>query len=387
MSAKAGAGIKQTGLVFAYDTGSKRSWKGKPTTNIITNTNLDTGWSKGYNSSIILGDTSVRKPFRKASQVVSFVDANGDGTGYWYCYGDYAPQDPSTTYCISIYARTRGRPCQIRAYTANNSEVGRQYTNTLTLKGDGRWHRLEFDPITTPSNTQSDSISFQFTTFPANQRMYLSSPQMTNTDFHVPYVDGTRAVTESIIDWKGRSTITTTSLSYASDNSFIFDGSTSYTSTPLPIAATGPYTILMMLTPNALATSGYRNSGGRRTPLKCSGSWNPGIWVTQNTLRCHAQTQYVDVNIDWSDLRTTMLGMTFDGTTVYNIFDGEIQPRQNVTGYAPAVKPTLVIGGESLSTNSYNWSGQIHSVQIYDRVLTADEIKRNFTALRGRFGV
>ena len=53
--------------------------------NLLKNSNLDTGWSKGYNKNIKWNDgpkpDSVTDP---GAKVVSFNDANSDGAGYWY---------------------------------------------------------------------------------------------------------------------------------------------------------------------------------------------------------------------------------------------------------------------------------------------------------------
>ena len=56
--------------------------------------------------------------------------------------GNYAPQDPSTTYTISVYGRTKGTNWSINPYTADNSEVGRQWGGAKTIPPDGAWHRL-----------------------------------------------------------------------------------------------------------------------------------------------------------------------------------------------------------------------------------------------------
>jgi len=162
----------------------------EPTTNVITITDLNGGWSQGYNTSIQWNDYP--PPSGINSQVVSFIDSNGDGFGYWFSYGDYAPQNPSTTYTVSVWARTIGSNWSLKAYTADNSETGRQYTNTLTVIGNGIWQRLTFNPFTTPSNTQSDSLSFQFTSIPAGQRCWLCAPQMEAKDYATPFVAGSR---------------------------------------------------------------------------------------------------------------------------------------------------------------------------------------------------
>jgi hypothetical protein len=43
------------------------------------------------------------------------------------------------------------------------------------------------------------------------------------------------------------------------------------------------------------------------------------------------------------------------------------------------------IGSDISGTN--NWNGSVSNVQIYNRALSGNEIKQNFEAYRGRFGV
>jgi len=164
-----------------------------------------------------------------------------------------------------------------------------------------------------------------------------------------------------------------------------FDGSNDYVPVVNPINDGEPYTILMMLEPDTLGTATFNSSTGRRTPLKGNGDWNPGIWVTQNTIRSHATTEYRDTNIDWSDLRISYVGMIFDGSTVTNIFDAQIQTGL-ASSYSPGVPSTILLGAETGGTNSFNWDGKIYTVHYYNRALSGSEIQQNFDAFKGRYG-
>ncbi|MHA2252410.1 MAG: LamG-like jellyroll fold domain-containing protein, partial [Candidatus Kariarchaeaceae archaeon] len=163
--------------------------------NVVTNTDLDTGWSKVYTTSIQWND--IAPPEGVDSPVVSFIDhptypsTPQTPSSYWYSYGDYAPQEPNTTYTISIYVKTESDSgFSIRAYTADNSETGRQWTEYVTVTSADGWKRVIFDPITTPSNTQSDSLSFLMQTVP-NERIWLCAPQMEAHKYVSPFVDAT----------------------------------------------------------------------------------------------------------------------------------------------------------------------------------------------------
>jgi len=58
MSSNAGPDIVQDGLVFKYDTGDGKSYKGEPTTNVVSQPfNLSSGYSKGTGMETASGTT------------------------------------------------------------------------------------------------------------------------------------------------------------------------------------------------------------------------------------------------------------------------------------------------------------------------------------------
>jgi hypothetical protein len=262
--------IVTNGLVMYYDmNNSMKSWKGAPTTNVLTNTNLDTGWSQGYNTSIIIGDTSVGFPPGVNSQVVSFIDADSNGSGYWYSYGDYAPQADNTTYSVSVWAMTSGADWVIQPYTADNSESNRVWLTAKTVTGNGIWQRLEWpNAFTTGAGWDSDSLSFQFNTIPAGQRCWLCAPQMEPLSYCTPFVEGTRSSTQAIVDLTNKKTITVTSLTYANDNTFSFNGS-NYASVNA-ITGISNFTVEVWFKSDSVAN--YRN------PIDCNWLRYPGSY-------------------------------------------------------------------------------------------------------------
>jgi hypothetical protein len=165
----------------------------EPTTNVITNTNLDTGWSKGYCTGIQWND--IPPPLGVNSSVVSFYDADTTTSGYWYCYGDYAPQVQGQVYTVSLYVKTLDSNFRIAAYTADNSEVGRIFTEYITVPNDGEWHRVIWNSFTNPADSQSNSLSFNFSygnPQGESQRTWLCAPQMEPKDHATPFVNGSR---------------------------------------------------------------------------------------------------------------------------------------------------------------------------------------------------
>jgi hypothetical protein len=351
-----------------------KSWKGMPVTNVVTNWDLDLGWSKSYCTSIQWND--YEPPAGIYSPVVSFIDADSNGNGYWYSYGNYAPQDPSTTYSISVYARTVGAPWSIRAYTADNAEVGRQYTESITVPGDGSWYRLEFVPITTPSNTQSDSLSFQFTVIPAGQRCWLCAPQMTATGFHVPYVAGTRSATQAILDFTNNRTITASDLTYNNDNTFTFDGTNDVILTDFPAQTLQTSTLEAVVYDT-------KNNGAYRSIIQINTNTDDALYINpSNNLQfwpATASSLQVPAN-QWN-----YVCAAYNGSSILYCVNGEFQEiagaSLDFTNYQ-----FLRIGGHSTGDGE-RFKGQIPIARVYNRALTRSEMLQNYSAFRGRFGI
>lgn len=166
------------------------------TENVVSNTDLDTGWVKTYCTSIKWND--IAPPQGIISPVVSFFDINTDKSGYWYSYSNMTPQEPNTTYTISLYVRTNDSDFNIIAYTANNYEVGRYTSESRKVPNDGKWHRVVWDSFTNPSNSVSKSLSFRFS-FGNNQgegqRTWLCAPQMEEGTSATPFTSTSRHTT------------------------------------------------------------------------------------------------------------------------------------------------------------------------------------------------
>ena len=318
------------------------------TTNVITNTNLDTGWSKSYCTDILWND--IPPPHGIDAQVVSFKDLDGSGSGYWFCYGDYAPQSPNTTYTISVYARTFGSDASIFAYTADNGEVGRQLTNTLTVPGNGEWIRLVFNAITTPSNTQSDSLSFNISSFPADQRLWLCAPQMEAKSYATEYVNGSRGSSKLTIpnpvktgdytisyEWRSTSPIGTTASYQTSFQIGNYSTNNSFT-----IMDTG---------------SGTTTGTQRLIREGDGGQWN---WLTGDLTTPSTVQEWTTITIvrNSSNYRVYSNG----------VYKGEI------AHYAATMQDLIHIGSREVwraGENSFT-----RNLSIYNRALSDDEVKK-----------
>lgn len=383
MAVESGPNISNDGLLFYYDMdNTKKSWKG---VNVIENTDLDKNWLKSYCGDILWNDYP--PPTGIDSQVVSFIDVDSNGDGYWFNYSDDAPQFPNTTYCISVWARTVGINWNVHSYTADNSETGRIWTGFLTVPGDGQWIRLEFPPILNPSNSQSDSVSFYFNGMVAGQRYWLCAPQMTPTNSHLPYL----GQGGGLCDLLGN-TITPVNPVYNSDNTFSFDGSGYFT---IPMDNLRPTHQITQECWFKSDTDVGQVFIGAQYGTGTNNSY--ALWYTASTflggVNIAGSFNYQSYSSALATGKWYHFVHTYDGNIQKMFIDGV-----QVHSWASTGKITYDTNNTKLAIGSdfnsgYDGGtglivkGDMPIVKIYDRALTAVEVKHSFNANRSRYGI
>jgi len=389
MSLGHGAKIVTDGLKFAYDMGSKQSWKGKPTTNLVNQpTTAFSNWS-GFTG------TSTLRTTRQGRNRVHLIGTASGGV-QWYNTGGQKVVTPSTEYTVSAtikYDGTTPHPnlFYIRQYNSSGSQTsenGKFSTSYMTPLGDG-WYRA-YRTFTTDSTAVRALVQGYQYTAPCN--IQIQDVQLELGNINSPYVDGTRSNTEAIIDWAGNNTVTANSLIYASDNTFKFDGTVQdnyCTITPSSTlsALKGSNNITVE---TWVKYSSYSGGAQSYSVITCWGS--PWVWLLENPsnkLRFRITAGGSDVNIVDPDVHplNTWLHVvgTYDGSSKKIYVNGVLKNSSAQTGALGSPGGTPKIG--TYQGTNYNMSGNIDSVKIYNKALTASEIKQNFNALRGRFGI
>ena len=200
-----------------------------------------------------------------------------------------------------------------------------------------------------------------------------------------------------MVDLTGLNSLTTTSLTYATDNTFSFNGSSNYilvaNSTSLQVADT--FTISVWI--YATTLSNRYGVFSTRTN-NASGCWQ---------LEVGTGSAATGTNLG-------RLAITGVGTWIFESSDNAININQwyNVC----FVKPNnatqggiMYVNGASISaaqTTAYTilnnsdaksigcgsslgqqFPGRISNIQFYNRALTSDEIKQNFNSLRPKYGI
>ena len=232
MAVTAGPKIVDEGLVFQIDQdNTAKSFKGKPTTNDIsggsaraltTQTPLHAITHVGtYSNGLISYEGKSVFKIENTSGGGSdyleltqgFTNTNTSGEDYSYSF-KYKPiaGNPSITTTATVYGNGYKQP--------DSSNYSTNQIVTDIYLGDG-WYRRKF--TYTASYTGVNRIRFNISG-PSTWTIYVTEFQLESGSFVTPFVAGTRSNTQSIIDIIGNRTITATSLTYNSDNTFSFNG-------------------------------------------------------------------------------------------------------------------------------------------------------------------
>ena len=371
--------IVTNGLVMYYDmANNQKSWKGAPTTNLVNPSWAS--WSVDGSGQGSIGTRTITTPYEC---LISDTAANTRQN--IYVTGIAA----STTYTFSVqYKKQFGAPTlrfQLQAYNGGSyiSTMIFATTAQLGLSDIEGWQTAKYT-VTTPAGTTQVLWFMQdgddYTTY--THSFMLANPQCEQQSFATPFVAGTRSNTQAIVDLTGNNTVAATSLTYAADNTFSFNGSSDY---------------IFMNNNTALDT---------QTPtvdvwIKTNATTQNGFWFEKGSVNTQYALFQEGTQIQW---RMGPLGDSISYATASSI---------NTAGYFNVVatresgNQRLYINGVNvasgtqtgtLSTNSYGmnigrhssgyyYNGRLPMVKVYNRALTAPEVQQNFNAHRGRYGL
>lgn len=418
MSLGHGAKIIRDGLIFAYDMGSKKSWKGKPTTNLVSNprglpSNPYTyysqissiyvasdiggsgfGFSRYPNSNLSADGGvewlhNVRDPLGKSG--VWKMRVRPGGNSETQLYSLVGSIDSTKEVTLSVYVKCNiPNTARIHLNVTKNGASSWGYASSYHT-GNGEWERLS---MTIPANSGVTSINvFRAQAIGRNKTddILISDFQAEYGSFETPFVEGTRSNTEAINDWVGGSTITANSLIYNSDNTFSFDGTTQdnyCTITP----NSDIYNLRNSTQISVEAWVKYTSYSGGAESYSVITVWgNPWVWLLENPsnklrFRIHAGGSDVSViDPDVHPLNTWLHVVgTYDGDSMKVYVNGDLKNTRAQTGMlasAPSGTPKI---GTFQGTN-YCMSGDIAIVKIYNKPLSDTEVSKNYNALKGRF--
>lgn len=395
--------IITNGLVFAYDmANTQKSWKGAPTTNLYgdfgtsasmrPNTVCFTngyGWvTNGY------VDPGAPSPGLYLGKVYKFVSgalsSTWSGNSYGYMFKDIASAS-GQAYTMSYWAYV-SPDCNIDALPASVEITGGYAAVNLpgayNMSKKGAWQRIGMSSTGTGGNTRWLAYPQRYGVTDGSFTGYflIGGVAVETGTFATPYAETTRPNTQAIVDLTGNNTITANSLTYNSDGTFGFNGTSNYIDTGINIPNTTNFTLSFFVRPSDTQVQ-YAGIVGNHSDNFT------GIYCQQNnTTLNNYQWGFGNGTVWTPECRFNLVSNTWHhvalvketSRTVAYVNSAEIAA-SNSTNVASLGAYNISFGRDYTSGRFFN--GSVSTGQIYNRALSAAEVKQNFNALRGRYGI
>jgi hypothetical protein len=389
-----GPHIIKDGLVFGYDTGygiadnvtGTRFYPGKPGTNLVT------GQATAFNNWSGLTGTSTYYTTAEGNQGVHLITTSGGGVQFYSSptiYGISA----STQYTISAtikYSGTTPHPnlFYVRQYH-NGSQIteGGQFSTGLMVDLGNGWYRA-YRTFTTTSTTSY--INLQGYQYNSGVNLKIQDLQFELGGFLTPYngVNGTRSSTASLIDLKETTDIDVSNVSFDSTGQLTFDGSDDRITIPAgsyETIGTNNFTIEAVC--KNTKTSSYNHFFSVKDQyhfaFKASNTGTGILYVYRTSSLSTASTlpAYIPSRSEYYHIVCKREG---DNLEIF------------VNGVSKGTKS----GWNNISIDNNSWpsyigwgngseytGGDIPIVKVYNKALTATEVKQNYNAYKNRFDI
>lgn len=385
MATAGGPRIERDGLVFGLDTGYKvadkntgtRFFKGRPTTNLITDAEDMSGWSSYSNGNdgtfITEFGTVGYKVNNRASWNGLYKDFNVGSTG---------------TYQFSAWFKYLGGTSANNGATVYSSGHGGSDTaNSLNKNIVGKWQRVTHQVSVTDVTLRYYLISYGGDQSTDKSSWEVTMPQIELMSAVTPFANGTRSSTQSLIDLTKTVDIDMNTVSFDSTGQPDYDGSNDKLEiTNMPHIWDGDVTFESVAAWDDNTRSillGNYNVGAndvnfeKTTSAQLRFYWNRGerdIFTSSNA-----------VTTDGTYHHVVMIRDTSAGNFRFYV-NGELisTSTANAGTNISSTGSTFRVGGDTRDGTTIH-NGRIPVVKLYDKVLSAQEIKQNFNAYRKRF--
>lgn len=299
-----------------------------------------------------------------------------DGVKDGLAYGNEPTVTAGQTYTISFYVRAATSNC-IGYSAAINRWTNGEYTGTnFTLTSS--WQKISYSFTT----TQSGATYFYWfdVNTPARSSWDISEIMFYQGTGSSQYVasNTTRSTTQSVLDITKNYTLTTNNLTYNTDGTFNFNGSSwlDLNSNNI-ITGTNPFTVeAWYTTTGSTADEVFGNYG--------SGSTSGTLWISGR------YGTYISGSVYFPGAPiaagTYCLATSRDSAGNVVLYLNGVQVNSGTLSSSIPVTYNFRIGAD-VNGGGEPFTGKIHSVRVYNRVLTSSEVSQNFNALRGRYGL
>lgn len=417
MPFNSGPGLMNEGLVFHYSMFNVTSFRGAPTTNLIT-TNSD-GMTGGswvgycgndtnieYNTSEVLAPNGTYTASKITRKHDNTTCGSGGAWGRIWAAGNGVA---GSTYTASMWVRAQNTTTIKLAFNDCNGAV-----TTITTE----WKRISYTDVMNTCGNQG-MRGFQFILAEGSGPVYFWGAQLELGSFATPYqtsssgtgtlaANGSRITDGGVLqDLTGNSRIIANALRYASDNTFFFNGVTDYITVPennlfnIRNLSGAGVCIEAWIKPYSLNQNGFIFERG---PVNTHYSlFMQGTNLILRSKNTDGQTDSLSVSTSslqvnkWNHIFGVIRGnakvLYINGSTV-----GSQTTGANIILTNPNANAGCSIGvyGGYSGARSYYYNGQIGVVRVYVDDNTSipsfnffdgKNVSRNFNALRNRFGV
>ena len=386
MSLNHSPSIALDGLVFYYDmSNTSRSFIGRPNTNLCSYVPMN--WTDG-NATITRNVTPPIPPPIAGYEVCKIQSNNGADTQLDILYTTPLPSAGYYTHSAYILL-TAGTYARIGQHWYPWDAGVPQYIvpNVWTRISQSFYDTNEYGQIANAYGTDG-TIYVTCVQYEAGQTM-------------TPFMGGsgaTRTTSQAILDLTRNNTITATSLTYASDGNFSFDGSYSYMQCPTSCGITGSVTLSAWIKPNRSGQTGPHSTilctdvgypaGAKLMNYKNTSRY--GLWLGWGGSTSYEAFVGVDINDNTDKMLTASWEQASGVVKIY--LNGVLQSTLS-TGITSPVslydgKITVGTDYNNIGSGSYNkYLGNVYTASIYNRALTDAEVMQNFNAHRGRYGI
>ena len=388
MAVYSGPKVVTDGMIMHLDKYNEESYQGEPTTNLAVNFSA---WSKDASGHSSQGAVTLSSD----NWTATIVDTDDNTRHYAYINAT-----PGTTYTFSNKYRNLGGTSptfryQVSWRDSSNNNISYAWVQTaaLGITDIGGWQQATYT-ATAPSGTvqilwyMQDGADYTGYThnFEIKEMQFEAKPHMTK------WVDGTRPVADGWQDLSGEGHhADLTSLTYSATNvpgtnvnDFSFNG----TSNRCTLGTLGTVKTIL-----AWIKADTNHSGIVFGPhVNGLDNW---FGVENRLINIYA-TESADVNNFSANGTTYMdnggwyyIAMTInhDTNTIINYLDG-VQDTSVTVSHSIGIwgGAAATIGRRGTNSQRY-FDGEIDTVSIYNRILTAIEVLQNFNASKGRYGL
>lgn len=373
MAAEGGPNISEDGLVFYYDTGNGKSYKGEPTENLASTDSSRTMITHAGSSTF--SDAPEKGPGWKKITITA-RSSNFRVTRFPYIR---QPSNTTRTYSVELdFGTTSGYYVRGDGFTGfgSSSSTNGIYSTTFTTTSNAGVLALFLNNNTTSVSGISDVIYYRYY-------------QVEDKPHRTPFTEGTRSATQGLLDLTGTGTISIDNASYSSNAQKTFDGADDYISTSNSYNGSNSLSVEAVFKTYSLTSPGNQN-----IVFNANGQGlYPRIWKDSSnritvqyrpsgTTTSIQGSYYISANTFYHIL------FTYDAVTggILYLNGNVIGTNTNVTGNHEKGNGHAIRIGNDTNINYY-MNGEIPMVKKYNRVLTADEVHSNYNAIKSRFGL